>query len=108
MKIIEIKATTMAEAKEIVLAKEKEKELGYEQKLAAEHLKKFTKLKAEDAEKFVKELSASLRMAPETMATIANILPQTIDEVRLIFAREKFSLKEEEISKILEIVKKYA
>lgn len=97
----------MAEAKEIVLAKEKDKELGYEQKLAAEHLKKFTKLKREDAKKFMNELTSVLKASPETLVTIANVLPQTTDEVRLIFAREKFSVKEDEISKILEIVKKF-
>jgi len=107
MKVIEIQPTTMTEAKEVVLAKEKEKELGYEQKLAAEHLKKFTKLKHEDAKKFMAELTSVLKASPETLVTIANVLPQTTDELRLIFAREKFSLKEDEISKILEIVKKF-
>jgi len=107
MKVIDVQPVTMADAKETVLAREKEKELGYEQKLAAEHLKKFTKLKPEEAKKFMTELSAVVKASPATQVTIANILPQTTDEVRLIFAHERFSLKEEEISKILEIVKKF-
>jgi DNA-directed RNA polymerase subunit F len=108
MKILNVKPVPMADAKEILLAREKEKELGYEQKLAAEHLKKFTKLKESDAKKLIGELNAALKMGPETLATIVNILPQTPDEVRLIFAREKFSLKEEELAKIIETVKKYS
>ncbi len=108
MKVVEVQPVPMAEAKEIVLKKEKDKELGYEQKLAAEHLKKFTKLKPEEAKKFMEELSSIVKASPATQVTIANILPQTTDEVRLIFAHERFSLKEEEISKILEIVKKFS
>ncbi len=107
MKIIESKPVSMAEAKEILSNREKGKELTYEQKLALEHLKKFTKLKPEEAKKFIEELSGVLRMSPETMVQILNILPKNPDELRLIFARERFSLKEEEITKILDIVKKF-
>lgn len=108
MKVSEIKPVSMAEAKEILIKREKEKELGYEQKLAAEHLKKFTQLSAADAEKFLSELAGILRMSPETTIQIANLMPKTMDELRLIFSREKFSLKEEEVTKILELVKKYS
>lgn len=108
MKVIETKPVTMAEAKDILVRREKAKELGYEQKLAAEHLKKFTKLNPEDAKKFMTELAAIVRMSDETAVQIANLLPKTIDELRMIFAREKFSLKEDEINRILELVKKYS
>ena len=108
MKIISVKPVPMAEAKEILEKREKGSELGYEQKLAAEHLKKFTKLKPAEARKFIEELNGILKMSPETLATITNILPQNTDELRLIFAREKFSLKEDEINKVLETVKKYS
>lgn len=108
MKVIEIRPVPSAQAKDVLLKREKERELGYEQKLAAEHLKKFTKLKAADAAKLLEELGGIVRMSPETAVQIANILPKTPEELRLIFARERFSLKEEEIAKILELVKKYA
>jgi len=108
MKILNVKPITLAEAKEIMLKREKEGELGYEQKLATEHLKRFTKLKPAEAKKFVEELNSILRMSPETLVTIVNIKPKNPDELRLIFAREKFSLKEDEVKKILETVKKYS
>lgn len=108
MKVLKTTPVTMAEAKDIALKREKEGELGYEQKLAVEHLKKFTKMKPAEAKKFVKALSSAVRMSPETLISIVNIKPQTPDEVRLIFAREKFSLKEEEVGKILETVKKFS
>ncbi|MBU3958166.1 MAG: RNA polymerase Rpb4 family protein [Nanoarchaeota archaeon] len=108
MKVSDIKAISMAEAKEILEQREKFGELGYEQKIAVEHLKKHTRLSGSDAKKMIDEISAVLRMSNETLAMIVNILPKNPDEVRMIFARERFSLKEEEISKIIEIVKKYA
>lgn len=107
MRIIETKPITMTEAKEIMVRREKEGELGYEQKIALEHLKKFTKLKPDKSKQFIDEISSVLRMNPETLAQIANILPKTPDEIRMIFAKERFSLKEDEITKIIEIVKKY-
>jgi len=91
-----------------MLGRENKKELSYEQKIALEHLNKFTKLSVADAEKFLEDLSQVLRMSNETMVKILDFAPQTPDELRMIFAREKFSLKEDEIKKILEIVKKYS
>jgi DNA-directed RNA polymerase subunit F len=108
MKVIETKPVSMAEAREILSSREKKKELSYEQKLALEHLNKFTKLKPEEAKKLLEELSGVLRMSQETMIQILNFLPKNPDELRMIFSREKFSLKEDEIKKILEIVKKYS
>jgi DNA-directed RNA polymerase subunit F len=108
MNVIETNPTSMAESKEILSSREKKKELSYEQKLALEHLNKFTKLSPEQAKKLLEELSGVLRMSQETMVQILNFLPKNADELRMIFSREKFSLKEDEINKILEIVKKYS
>ncbi|HLE07780.1 MAG TPA: RNA polymerase Rpb4 family protein [archaeon] len=108
MKILEVRAVPAAEAKEVLLAREKEKELGYEQKLAAEHLKKFARLKAEDSKKLVSELDSVVKMSPDTLAQVVNLLPKTAEELRLIFAKEKFNPSEEEIKKILDAVKKVA
>jgi DNA-directed RNA polymerase subunit F len=107
MKVIDSRPIGMPEAKKIMSSHEKSEELSYEQKLALEHLNKFTKLSFEDSEKFLDEISKILRMSPETLVKILDIVPQTPDELRMIFSREKFSLKEEEIQKILEITKKY-
>lgn len=108
MKIIEVKPVGMPEAKKVMANREKKKELSYEQKLALEHLNKFAKLSPADAEKFLEELSQVLRMSNETMIKILDLAPKTPDELRMIFAREKFSLKEDEIKKILDIVAKYS
>ena len=108
MKVLETRPVSMPEAKKILTSREKAGELGYEQKLAMEHLNKFTKLEPGKAEKFIEDISSVLRMSPETLMQLTNIMPQNADELRLIFAKEKFSLREEEMGKILEVVKKYS
>ena len=107
MNVIDTKPVSMAEAKQIMTSQEKDKELTYEQKLALEHLNKFTVLDAAEAKKLLEEVSGVLRMSDETKIQILNLLPKTPDELRMIFTRENFSLKENEIKKILEIIKKY-
>ena len=108
MKVKEINPVSMPQAKDIMVKREKQGELNYEQKVALEHLKKFTKMKSAEAKKMEEELTSLLRMSPETIMQIINIMPKTPDEVRLVFAREKFSLKDEEIKKIIGIVEKYS
>ncbi|MDD5416975.1 MAG: RNA polymerase Rpb4 family protein [Candidatus Aenigmarchaeota archaeon] len=107
MKLIETKPISMSEAKEAMLKKEKDGELNYEQKLALEHLKNFTKISEKDAKKLEESISAIVKLSPETLVQILNLMPKNPDELRLLFAKEKFSLKEEELKKILELIEKY-
>ena len=97
----------MPVAKEVMVAREKKGELNYEQKLALEHLRNFTKISEKDAKKMIEEISGIIKMSPETLVQIINILPKNADELRMIFAREKFSLKEDEVQKILDVVAKF-
>ncbi len=104
---------TLAEVKEIMMqiAEEREKagrELRYEQKRALEHAKRFAKLSASDAKKMVEELLKLEKMKSSIAIQISNILPVTKDEVRSVYAKERFTLTEEDLDKILDIVKKYA
>jgi DNA-directed RNA polymerase subunit F len=55
----------------------------------------------------IDEISAIVKMSPTTLMQIINLLPKNADELRMIFAREEFSLKEDEVKKILDIVAKY-
>jgi DNA-directed RNA polymerase subunit F len=107
MEILKTRPVPMGVANDVMNGRGTDKELGYEQNLAVEHLTKFTRLDTKQAEKLMEEINSVLRMGAETLVQIVNIMPKNPDEVRMIFAREKFSLKEDEVAKILEIVKKY-
>lgn len=102
------KPVSLAEVKTILKKVEKEREeLLYEQKIALEHARKFAKLPVKKASDLVKDLS-TLEFIQEIHAyKIADILPTTEDDVKTIFAKERITLGENEIKKILELVKKH-
>ena len=63
----------------------------YEQKRALEHAKNFGKLGKKDSESLRKKLSElNLSLTLEWTAKIVDLLPETVDDVRVIFAKERF------------------
>jgi len=99
---------SLSEVKNILRKVSKErKELLYEQKIALEHAQKFAKLPAKKTNDLIKDLM-SLGFLEQIQAyKIVDLLPNTIDDVKTIFAKERITLSEDELKKILEIVGKY-
>ena len=103
-----VKPVSLAEVKNILKRIEKErKEMLYEQKTALEHANKFAKLSAKKTEDLIKELSDLKFLEEFQIYKIADLLPSTEDDLKTIFAKERTTLGENEIKKILELVKKY-
>ncbi|RZN71176.1 MAG: RNA polymerase Rpb4 family protein [Candidatus Methanolliviera hydrocarbonicum] len=101
---------TNVEAQEILgtIAEEnKDKELFYEQKRAIDHARKFNKLGVESAKALIEELLKLEKMNRSVAVVIANILPRARDELRSIYAKERFTLSEKEMDEILDIVARY-
>ncbi len=96
--IIKQDPLSMAEVKNIV--KEDNPEL-------EKFIKGFVSLKPEDGENMRKELEALgiLKMKPEHAAKVIDLMPEDASDVNKIFV--DISLDEEEIGKILGVVKKY-
>jgi DNA-directed RNA polymerase subunit F len=90
---------------------EKRMELSYEKKLALEHAKSFSKITVTNSEKLIKELLTDPvcqeKMTQTIAIKIAEHLPRNNDELRPFFAKERYTLENEEIDKILSIVAKY-
>lgn len=104
-KVIDTDPITIAEVKEMLEDVQEHYELTYEQNLALDHVTKFSKLDAESAKKMVEELEELIK---KTQAIkIADIMPEDMADLRLIFAKERGSIKKEDMEKILEIVNKY-
>jgi DNA-directed RNA polymerase subunit F len=102
------KPVSLSEVKNILKKIEKErKELLYEQKIALEHANKFAKLTVKKTEDLIKELSELKFLEENQIYKIADILPSTEDDLKTIFAKERTTLGENEIKKVLEIVTKY-
>jgi DNA-directed RNA polymerase subunit F len=104
----EIKPISLAEVKNILKKMSKDrKELLYEQRIALEHAQKFVKMPMKKTVDLIKELK-SLEFLNEIHAIkIADLLPTSKDDVKAIFAKERITLGENDIKKILDIVAKY-
>ncbi len=103
---------TISEAKEVMerIAKERleRAELLFETRRALKHLRTFAKLPADKARELVEELM-NLPQVPkkEIAVKLADIMPRVPDEVRIIYAKERFTLTPEQIQEILDVIDKY-
>ncbi len=104
MEVVEEECITNLEAKKILEEKSKKREPIYEQKITYDFLEKVVEIKKEDMEKIKNELSSITVLKPKHIALICNLLPNTEEEVQLIFAKERINLKKDEIRKIVEVV----
>ena len=99
---------SLPEVKNILKKIEKErKELIYEQRIALEHAQKFAKLSVKQTKDLIKDLMKLENIRDIHAYKIADILPVSEDDVKAIFAKERFTLSESEIKDILKIVGKY-
>ena len=105
--IIKEDLLTLAEVKEILdqikLNRADEEELGYELRRAMRHAELFSKGTADESRCMVEELMKLEKMTPEIAIKIADVRPNTKDELRAIYAKERFTLSEEELNGILDI-----
>ena len=104
----EVKPIPLAEVKQMLKKVSKEREeLIYEQRIALEHAQKFAKLPVKKTNDLIKELEELDNIDRHNAIKIADLLPQTGDDVKTIFAKERITLGENVTKKILEIVKKH-
>lgn len=103
----EEKLASLSEVKNMLSKGESESDLTYEQRLALEHAKQFSLLNLTKTNSLIKGLLKMERVSDMLAFKIAELLPQNADEVRPIFAKERFTLEEDEIKKIIELVKKH-
>lgn len=115
MKLLEERSITAAEAKEILDEKEKltaapateetaAKELGYEQKVTLEYLRKFVHLTRAAAEKLKAEMSALGTLKEHQMTALIDVMPESEEEINLLFAKERVGLTKEQTAQILTIL----
>ncbi|WP_455391575.1 RNA polymerase Rpb4 family protein [[Eubacterium] cellulosolvens] len=103
----EEKLASLSEVKDLLEKDEKEGNITYEKRLALEHAKQFTILDKKKSNNLIQKLLHLERVSESLAYKIAELLPQYPDEVRPIFAKERFTLEEDEIKQIIEIVKNY-
>ncbi len=107
--IINEEMITLAEAKEILLdikdkRTEEDMEPGYELRRAINHAEFFSKIDGPKSRGLVEKLLQLEKMKPEIAYRLADIMPATFDEIRSIYAKERFTLSEEELTTILDLI----
>ncbi|MFB6172517.1 MAG: RNA polymerase Rpb4 family protein [Haloarculaceae archaeon] len=105
---------TISEAKEILAdieaerAGDEDREMRYELARAIEHVNRFAVLDAEDSRALVEDLLELDKVDETTAHKIADLLPRDRDELRSIYAQERYALDGEELDEILNVVAQYA
>ena len=112
--IVDEEYLTVAETKEILedleteRSLDEEREMRYELARAIEHVNHFAVLDPEEAQEFVEELLELDKVDEKTAHKIADLRPLDRDELRAIYAQERYSLSGDELDDILDVVKQYA
>jgi len=79
-------------------------EMSYELRKSIEHANHLTKTSAEKARDLVDALMELEKIKEEIAYRIANLMPRTRDELRAIYAKERFNLTPDELDEILDLV----
>ncbi|GGN16473.1 RNA polymerase Rpb4 family protein [Halarchaeum nitratireducens] len=106
---------TVSEARDLLAdveaerAADEERELRYELARAVEHVNRFAVLEGEESRELVAELLELDGIdETETAVKIADLLPRNRDELRAVFAQERYALSGDELDDVLDVVVKYA
>lgn len=105
---------TVAEAKEILADLEAERalnedrEMRYELARAVEHANRFAVLDADESRRLVEDLLDLEKVDESTAYKITDLLPRDRDELRAVYAKERYSLSGDELDEILDVVARYA
>ncbi|MDY6776113.1 MAG: RNA polymerase Rpb4 family protein [Halobacteria archaeon] len=103
---------SLAEVKEVLneVSEERadqDREMSYELRRAIDHANELAELEAEEARELIDEVSEFEKVDQLVAHKIADLLPATRDEIRSIFAEERYTLTGDELDEILDVVAKY-
>ncbi|AIZ56011.1 RNA polymerase Rpb4 [Candidatus Methanoplasma termitum] len=98
---------TLAEVRDLLTEEHEKRELLTSQKAAMEHARTICELSAENAKKIIEEVRTINGVTEYTAVKVADILPQYPEDVRAIFSKERITLDQKTIDRIIEVVGKY-
>ncbi|MFW6233545.1 MAG: hypothetical protein ACOC16_03490 [Nanoarchaeota archaeon] len=107
--LISTKVVSNADAKEIIVSKEDERELTYREEKVKDYFKCFQQLDKKDFEKAKQELMALdiPRLDEEYIIKILDIMPTDGTQLRAIVSHSGTVLIDESVKKILNVLKNY-
>jgi DNA-directed RNA polymerase subunit F len=103
---------SLAELKEVLsqvaeARQEDATEMSYELRRSIDHATHLAKNSPGQAKDLLAALMKLEKMKPDIAYRIANIMPRTRDELRAIYAKERFTLTGEELDQILSLVSEH-
>lgn len=106
---LEEERMTLPELKGVLMTIEAErrdagKEMPYELRRSIEHANLLSKTSVEESRALLSELVKLEKMKPDIAYRIVNIMPRGRDELRAIYAKERFTLSGDELDAILDLV----
>jgi len=108
LKVIEERPINMVELKsKIAKIKKRDKELNFRSKKVSEYLNAFVELNEKEA----KELSKKIlelnipRLKDRHVVKVLDIMPKDIDSLKALFSGENITIKQEDLARILEVIK---
>ncbi len=114
-KVIDQKPISISEAREILNEKVEEKvketeevdghQFTYEQNLTIDYVNKFAMLSADDAKKLRSKLEEYI--TPNQAVKVVDLMPEDLDDLRLIFAKERGMFDTEKLESILTLIDQY-
>jgi DNA-directed RNA polymerase subunit F len=105
--VIESEPIPSSKVKEILEEFAEDNELNYEQNLTLNHLARFKRYSAEDAEEIYEKLQDEFGLRNKVAAHIVDLVPEDLADMRLIFAKEPTKTTKEDMEKILEMLEQY-
>lgn len=99
---------TLAEIRELLEQEEKDRgQLNMEQRYALTHAQTFLRMPSRKAMELLGELMKVEMMTPANAYKLADLLPTHPEDVRAVFAKERFALSKEDVDLVVQIVAKY-
>ena len=105
-KVLEIRELTLPEAKELLERRMAEGGAERLLRVTYEYVSKFSKLPAKLAVELRKELVEKFGLSTFAAVQVVNIMPETVDELRTILAKER-TFTTEELQKIVDLLNEY-
>jgi DNA-directed RNA polymerase subunit F len=94
----------LARVKDLLTEESTHRTLPREAGLALQHAELFARLTPEDTDKLISELKELPYVGSSLAVKLADTLPQYPDEVRLLFSKERITLEEAQVTRLLEIL----
>jgi len=95
---------SLARVKDLLAEESTRRTLPREAALALQHAESFARLTTEATEKLIAELRTVPSVDAGLAVKIADTLPQYPEEIRLLFSKERITLDEAQVARLLEIV----